>query len=134
MNTAFATYVNAEERVVHSGTMKLTGLMTIVKCDSLSAVTAAIIVRIQSNPNYTYAMALKVYKSEVGKSGMANQNRNNWHVREQNQGWGGRGFRQFGRDFGGGRGWGGAKAIFLEEEEMEEVEFILEGMILFIEP
>ena len=26
------------------------------------------------------------------------------------------------------------EAILLEEEEMEEVEFILEGMILFIEP
>ena len=40
-----------------------------VNCDSLNAVTAALTVAIQGNPNYTYAMALKVYKAEVVNSG-----------------------------------------------------------------
>ena len=105
LNTAFATYVKVKGRVVHSDTMKLTSLMSKVKCDSLSVVTAALTVAIQGNPNYNYASALKVYKAEVGKSGTT-QNRN-WQVREQNQDRGrgghgfGRGFRR-GRDRGGG--------------------------------
>ena len=60
LNTAFATYVKVEVRIVHSDIMKLTHLMTKVKCDSLNAVTAALTVAIQGNPKYTYAMALKV--------------------------------------------------------------------------
>ena len=35
----------------------------------LDSSTSAITVAIQGNPKYTYAMALKVYKAEVGKSG-----------------------------------------------------------------
>ena len=76
LNTTFVTYVKVECRVVHSDMMKLVHLMMKVKCDSLKAVTAARTVRIQSDPsNYTYAMALKIYKAEVGKSGTANQMR-----------------------------------------------------------
>ena len=67
--TAFATYAKVEGRIVHSDIMKLTHSMTKVKCDLLNAVTAALTVSIQENLNYTYAMALKVYKAEVGKSG-----------------------------------------------------------------
>ena len=39
LNTTFATYVKVEKRIVHSDIMKLTHLMTRVKCDSLNAVT-----------------------------------------------------------------------------------------------
>ena len=39
VNTAFVIYVKVEKRIVHSDIMKLTHLMTKVKCDSLSAVT-----------------------------------------------------------------------------------------------
>ena len=60
LNTAFATYVKVEGRIVHLKIMKLTHLMTKVKCDSLNAVTAALTVDIQGNPKYTYAMVLKV--------------------------------------------------------------------------
>ena len=77
MNTAFATYVKVEGRIVHSDIMKLTHFMTKVKCDSLNAVTAALTVAMQGNPKYAYAMALKVYKVEVGKSGTSGQMRNN---------------------------------------------------------
>ena len=85
LNTAFATYVRVEGRIVHSYKMKLTHLMNKVKCDSLNTVTAALTVAIQGNPKYTYAMALKVYKAEVGKSGTLGQMRNNRQIREQNQ-------------------------------------------------
>ena len=85
LTIAFATYVKVEKRVVHLDSMKLDSLMRKVKYDSLSAVTVAITVRIQSNPNYSYVDALKVHKSEVGKSGMT-QNRNNRQVTEQNRG------------------------------------------------
>ena len=71
LNTAFATYMEVEGRVVHFDVMELSSLMLKVKCDSLSAVTAALAVAVQGNPNYSYAMVtvLKVYKAEVGKSG-----------------------------------------------------------------
>ena len=77
LNTAFATYVKVEGIIVHSDIMKLSHLMTKVKCDSLNAVTAALTVAIQGNPSYTYAMALTVYKSEVGKSGTSEKMRTN---------------------------------------------------------
>ena len=85
LNTDFATYVKVEGRIFHLDIMKLTHLMTKVKCDSLNAVAAALTVAIQGNPKYTYAMALKVYKAEVGKSGTSGQMRNNRQIREQNQ-------------------------------------------------
>ena len=85
LNTAFATYVKVEGRIFHSDIMKLTHFMTKVKCDSLNAVTTALTVAIQGNPKYTYEMALKVYKAEVGKSGTSGQMRNNLQIREQNQ-------------------------------------------------
>ena len=72
LNTAFATYVKVEERIVHSDSMKLRHLMNKVKCEKLSAVSAAIHVSIQSNPHYSYNDALKVYKATVAKSGTAN--------------------------------------------------------------
>ena len=106
LNTAFATYVKVEGRIVHSDIMKLTHLMIKVICDSLNAVTASLTVAIQGNPKYTYAMALKVYKAEVGKSGTSGQMRNNRQIRQQNQDRG-RGFGRFGRGFGRGRGRGG---------------------------
>ena len=81
LNTAFATYVKVEGRIVHLDIMKLTHLMTKVKCDSLNAVTAALTVSIQGNPKYTYAMSLKVYKAEVGRSGTSGQMRNNRQIR-----------------------------------------------------
>ena len=74
--------------------------MNKVRCEKLKAVSAAITVSIQSNPNYSYNDALKVYKSAVAKSGTANQNINDRQVREQNQGRGGQG--RFGRGFGRG--------------------------------
>ena len=99
LNNAFATYVKVEGRIVHLEIMKLTHLMTKVKCDSLNAVTVALTVAIQGNPKYTYAMALKVYKAEVGKSGTSGQMRNNHQIREQNQDRG-LGFGRFGRGSG----------------------------------
>ena len=47
LNTAFAKYVKLVGRIVHLDIMKLTHLMTKVKCDSLNAVTAALTVDIQ---------------------------------------------------------------------------------------
>ena len=88
--------------------MQLTHLMTKVKCDSLNAVTAALTLAIQVNPKYTYAMALKVYKAEVGKSGTSGQMRKKFQIREQNQDRG-RGFGRFGICFGRGRGQGGGQ-------------------------
>ena len=88
--------------------MKLTHLMTKVKCDSLNAVTAAITVALQGNPKYTYAMALKVYKAEVGKYRTSGKIRPNRQIREQNQGRG-RGFGWSGKGFGRGRGRGGGR-------------------------
>ena len=75
LNTAFATYVKVEGRIVHLDIMKLKHLMTKVKCDSLNAVTTALTMDIQGNTKYTYAMTLKVYKAEVGKSGTSGQMR-----------------------------------------------------------
>ena len=46
LNTAFATYVKVEGIIVHLDIMKLTHLMTKVKCDSLNAGTAALTVAI----------------------------------------------------------------------------------------
>ena len=108
LNTAFATYVKVEGRIVHSDIMKLTHLMTKMKCDSLNAVTAALTVAIQGNPKYTYAMALKVYKAGVEKSGTSEQMRNNCQIRGKNQDRD-RGFCQFGGGFGRGRGQGGGR-------------------------
>ena len=88
--------------------MKLTHLMTKVKCDSLNAVTVALTVAIQGNPKYTYAMALKVYRVEVGKSGTSGQMRNNRQIRDQNQDIV-HGFGRFRRGFGRGRAQGGGQ-------------------------
>ena len=75
--------------------------MNKVRCKKLKAVSAAITVSIQSNPNYSYNDALKVYKATVSKSGTTSQNINDRQVREQNQGRGGSAFgRGFGRGFG----------------------------------
>ena len=104
LNTAFATYVKVEKRVVHSDSMKLRHLMDKVRCDKLAAVSAAITVAIQSNPDYSYADALKVYKSTVAKSGSASQSMNSdRQIREQNQNSSGQGY---GRGFGRGPGRG----------------------------
>ena len=102
LNTAFATYVKVEKRVVHSDSMKLRHLVDRVGDDKLAAVSAAILVAICNNPNYSYNDALKSYKATVVKSGTANQSINERQVREQNQGRGGPG-RGFGRGSGRGR-------------------------------
>ena len=89
--------------MVHSDSMKLRYLMDRVKDDKLAAVSAAILVAISNNPNYSYNDALKSYKATVAKSGTANQSINERQVKEQNQGRGGRGGRGFGRGSGRGR-------------------------------
>lgn len=87
--------------------------MNKVRCKKLAAVSAAIHLSIQSNSNYSYNDALKVYKATVAKSGTANQNINDRQVREQNQGRGGQGFVSgFGRGYSSesgrdGRGYSG---------------------------
>lgn len=58
--------------------------MSKVKCEK-PMVSAAITVAIQSNPNYSYSDAVKVFKLIVVKSGTATQNINDRQVREQNQ-------------------------------------------------
>ena len=103
LNTAFVTYVKVEQRLVHSDSMKLWHLMSKVKCEK-PMVSAAITVAIQSNPNYSYSDAVKVFKLIVVKSGTATQNINDRQVREQNQDWN----WGFGRGYYYGRGRDGS--------------------------
>ena len=80
LNTAFASYVKVEKRVVHSDEMKILFLVDKVKCDILKPVTEALTAAIEGDKNYTYTQALKVYKAAVGRSGTSGQMRNLRHV------------------------------------------------------
>ena len=102
LNTAFATYVKVEKRIVHSDSMKLTHLLDVVNCNKLVATTAAIHVAIGTSSAYSYKDAIRAYKTEVAKNNATAPNQR--EVKEQSQG--GRGRGRGGRGYGRGRGYG----------------------------
>ena len=97
LNTAFATYVKVEKRVVHSEQMKLSYLLNKIKCENLARTTVAIEALVEENGNYDYNKAIRLYKNAVAKFASRTNER---EVKEQNQGRG-----RGGRNIGGrGRG------------------------------
>ena len=68
LNLAFQTYVKHEGRIVHSDEHKLRILLKKINCDWLKTLKATISVELSRSPvTYTYAQALKAFKTEVMK-------------------------------------------------------------------
>lgn len=116
LNTAFATYVRIERRVVHSDNMKLRILLDKVRCDFLNATKASINVELTRVPmTYTYDQALMAFKTEVNKkfppgSSAAQIKRRIQELDRGHNAGRGRGRSGYGRGRGGrgfGRGRGG---------------------------